>query len=73
MSRLKQARKKAGYTQVELAELAQTDQESISRYEAGKVRLGIEVAMRIATVLKTDPLYLMGRQNTPELLSTTQQ
>lgn len=73
MNILKKARKDAGYTQAQLAELADTDQESLSRYETGRVGLGIEVAIRIASVLKTDPLYLMGKQGASETASSGSQ
>lgn len=66
---LKTAREEAGLTQEQLAERANTYQESIARVESGRCKLGIKLALRVAPVLNKDPLHLMGIKNLPESIT----
>lgn len=49
--KLKQARLDAGFSQVELAELAQMEQQAISRYESGKLQLKSKTIEKICKAL----------------------
>lgn len=54
-------RKRAGITQMELAEASGVAQGHISEVENGKHRLGMDAAMRIAPVLKVEwPSFFEG-------------
>ncbi|KFN42309.1 helix-turn-helix transcriptional regulator [Arenimonas oryziterrae] len=57
---LREARKKKGLTQAELAAALGRDQSSISKYEAGEIRPDVDVAKRYAELLDisvVDVLY----------------
>lgn len=69
MSRLKELREQAGMTQERLAELSGVYQETIARIEKGRRRMGIEVAVKVAPVLKTDAADLLGLKNLAESIT----
>lgn len=49
---IKEARKKAGLTQTQLAEMIGTKKEGVSRMESGKTEVEIPTLRKIATALK---------------------
>ena len=55
---LAEARQRADLTQVELAKLLAKPQSFVSSYEAGQRRLDLLELIRIADVLKADPVAL---------------
>ena len=59
-SRLKEARKKAGYTQVEAAKELDKDQSQISYYENGKMEPNIETIARMAILYNVTTDWLCG-------------
>jgi len=59
--RLRDARKAAGFTQVELAKRARMDQADISRIEKGPRAISMDVLDRLCRVLKCDPGDLLVR------------
>jgi transcriptional regulator with XRE-family HTH domain len=65
--RLKQARKRRGRTQAELAQILGIDQTLVSAYERGTVRLHGAIVAAFAKVLRTSSDELLGlkepRQN----------
>ena len=58
--RLRNALSENNLTAQELAKLSGVSKASISQYVNGTHRPSIEASRKIATVLKTDPFYLMG-------------
>lgn len=67
MNRLKSLRTEQKMSQERLAELSGVYQETLSRIESGQRKMGIEVALKVAPHLNTDPLYLMGHKNLQEI------
>lgn len=57
---IRDARKRAGITQVELSEATGIDQASISRMENGRQGITLEYLIRIARALKVDLGDLVG-------------
>lgn len=55
---LADARKKAGWTQAELAKLLSKPQSFVSTYEIGQRRVDVLEFVAIATALETDPARL---------------
>lgn len=60
MSRLKDLRKKRGYTQVKMQMATGIDQSDFSKIESGKRYYTFEQCKRIALVLDTSMDYLAG-------------
>ena len=60
--KIRNARKKAGLTQTELASLTGTAQANIAYYENGKRKPKYETLLKIASALNTDVHQLMGRR-----------
>ena len=56
---LKTARRKAGITQAQLAERVGVTQDVISRYESGKRSVDLDVAPKIAKVLRISVLAVL--------------
>ncbi len=57
---IKNARKRAGLTQIQLSEETGIDQASISRMENGKQGITLEYLKRIARALRVDLSELVG-------------
>ncbi len=57
---LAEARKKAGYTQRALAVVLDTDPSFIAKYETARVRLDVIQFLKIAAVLKLDPVEVLA-------------
>ena len=60
MSRLKDLRKKRGYTQIKMQQLTGIDQSDYSKIENGKRYYTFEQCKRIALALNTSMDYLSG-------------
>jgi len=63
--RIRDRRKQLGKSQEELAEMIQTDQTQISRYENGKNDPTGEVLTTLARALNTSSDYLLGLTDDP--------
>lgn len=64
---LKNARKKKGYTQGELAEKVGITQQAIAKYERGLItNMPVERLQAIADVLGVNPVDLMGWEETQQ-------
>ena len=59
-SRIRQARKDAGLSQVRLAQLLNTTQSAISLYEAGQRSVGIEMLLNVARLLNRPLHYFLS-------------
>ena len=59
--RLREERKKAGYTQEEMGQLLNITQSAYALYETGKTQPSLETATKIADILKISLDYLVGR------------
>ena len=57
---IKQARKRTGLTQLELARIIGKTESSIRKYEKGLVQIPIDVIERISKALETTPYTLIG-------------
>lgn len=60
--RIRDARKRLGLNQEELAELARLNRVTIAKYESGKVEPGAQALSRIADALEVTVDQLLGRQ-----------
>lgn len=60
MSRLRELRKEKGYTQQKIAEILDTDQQKISKYELGKAALNEKQIIILAGVFGVTADYLLG-------------
>lgn len=65
MSRVKDLRKKCGYTQVKMQLLTGIDQSAYSKIERGQRYMSFEQCKRIAAVLNTSMDYLAGLTDDP--------
>ena len=65
MSRLRELRKKKGYTQVRMQMLTGIDQSDYSKLEVGKRNLSFEQCKALAVVLGTSMDYLAGLTDDP--------
>lgn len=65
MSRLKELRKKRGYTQIKMYHLTGIDQSDYSKIETGRRNMTFEQCRRIADALETSMDYLAGRTSDP--------
>ena len=63
--RIREAREKLGLTQAQVAKLMGTTQQTIQRYEAGKVDIASNKLTRLAKVLDTTVDYLLGTSPLP--------
>ena len=61
--RIAQFRKARGLTQVELAHHLAIGQNLVSAYELGKVRIGVDMVIKIARTLKMSTDELLGFKN----------
>ncbi len=59
-SRIRQARKDAGLSQVRLAQLLNTTQSAISLYEAGQRSVGIDMLLNVARILNRPLHYFLS-------------
>ena len=59
---IRDARKRAGLNQEQLAELARLNRVTIAKYEAGKVEPGAQALSRIADALEVSVDELLGRE-----------
>ena len=59
--RIREARKKIGLNQEELAELARLNRVTVAKYESGKVEPGAQALSRIADALEVTVDQLLGR------------
>lgn len=62
--RIRDARKRLGLNQEELAELARLNRVTIAKYESGKVEPGAQALSRIADALEVTVDELLGRNKT---------
>ena len=60
--RIREARRRAGYSQEELAEMARLNRVTVAKYEAGKVEPGAQALSRIADALEVTVDALLGRE-----------
>lgn len=58
--RIKQARKEAGFTQVQLAEIMSVSKGTIAMWETGKREPGLDSFRRLGEILHRKPEYLCG-------------
>ncbi len=72
MSRLRELRKKKGYTQVKMQMLTGIDQSAYSKLEIGKRNLSFEQCKVLAVVLGTSMDYLAGLTDDPRPYPQTQ-
>ena len=66
MSRLRELRKKKGYTQIKMQMLTGIDQSEYSKLERGVRNLSFSQCVRLATVLDTSMDYLAGLTDEPK-------
>ena len=66
MSRLRELRKKKGYTQIKMQMLTGIDQSEYSKLERGVRNLSFSQCVRLATVLGTSMDYLAGLTDEPK-------
>lgn len=59
--RLREKREAAGLTQLQLAEKAGLDQGHVSRIEAGRASIGLDVLDRLCRALKCEPGDILVR------------
>lgn len=59
---LKQARKRAGYTQEQLAEKVGVSRAAIARYEAGEIEPSLKTLMLLSDALNSSTDALLGRE-----------
>ena len=72
MTRMKELRKKKGFSQVRMQMLTGIDQSDYSKIETGKRNMSFEQCRRIALALETSMDYLAGRTPPiPEQSKTT--
>lgn len=64
-SRIREARKRLGLNQEQLAELARLNRVTIAKYESGKVEPGAQALSRIADALEITVDQLLGRDEEP--------
>lgn len=62
MERMREARKKMGYTMKFIAEKVGVSESAISQYETGKRQPDFETASKIADLLFVSVDYLLGRE-----------
>ena len=67
---IRNARKRAGLNQEELAELARLNRVTVAKYESGKVEPGAQALSRIADVLEVTVNELLGREAPDETQHT---
>ena len=67
--RIRNAREKARLTQAELAELVETEANTISRWERGVAGMRAETISKIAAALKISVAYLLGEIDEPRSTS----
>lgn len=72
-NRLKELRKQAGLTQIELAERAGTAQSHIANIEKGKRDIDFELAYRLAKALNVKPYELLPLDWQPETITPAEQ
>lgn len=60
MSRLRELRKEKGYTQQQIAEILDTDQQKISKYELGEAVLNEREIIRLADFFDVTADYMLG-------------
>lgn len=65
--RLKEARKKKGLTQMQVAEELNTAQYQIYKYESGKQEISFARAIDLAELYNVSLDYLAGRTENPEI------
>ncbi len=63
---IKEARKKRGLTQAELASLVGVTREAIAAYETGRVRLMDDIIINFASALKVSTDEILGVRSVPE-------
>ena len=66
--RLRDLREYRDLTQADIAELLQTTQEQISKYETGKQMMGIDKYIKLARYYNISLDYLTGMIDTPKKL-----
>jgi HTH-type transcriptional regulator, competence development regulator len=64
---LKEARKKKGLTQKDLAQALDVSQSNVSNYEKGNYQLSSEQIIKLVKVLECSADYLLGLIDEPQL------
>ena len=65
MNRIREERKKHGWTQLELADLLHTKPQSVSRYEMEERDPDIETLFKLCEIFGCTADYLLGRSEIP--------
>ena len=65
MSRIKELRKKNGWTQEYLGDLVDVQKATISKYEKGIVEPSTEVLKKMSVLFNVSTDYLLGRNDVP--------
>lgn len=65
--RLRECRKKSGYTQIEAAIYADITEMAYGNYERATKMPKLDILIRIADVYKVSLVYLVGRTDIPEM------
>jgi transcriptional regulator with XRE-family HTH domain len=68
ITRIEQVRKSMGLSQVQLAEKLQLSKQTLSNYETGSRKPGVDVLVRIADTFGISVDYLLGRSNSEDTL-----
>ena len=66
--RMRDLREDRDLTQADIAQLLQTTQEQVSKYEIGKQMMGIDKYMKLAKFYNVSLDYLVGLIDTPRRL-----
>ena len=66
--RMRDLREDRDLTQADIAQLLQTTQEQVSKYEIGKQMMGIDKYMKLAKFYNVSLDYLVGLIDTPRKL-----
>ena len=70
--RLREARKRAGYSQAEMAEYLQSSRQAYTHYETGYREPSIEALAKIIKKLNCSADYLLGFSDSPEPIVPSQ-
>ncbi len=64
--RLKAARKEAGYSQEQIAEILNTSRSNISKYENGKLEPSMQTLKQLCIIYRVSADYILGIEIKPE-------
>ena len=60
--RIKELRKKKGYSQQELADMLRKSLRTVQKYETGEIEIPISVLDELSSYLNTTPTFILGYQ-----------